>query len=75
MPLPQNPLAPVKLDVVARPVDTYVRPAAKGPGMGTQLAEALKEFQPALKGYLQQKKEAKDTATEAAARKQAIHTA
>lgn len=56
MPLPNRPdLGTVALTPQARPVDTYVRPAAPRPGLGEQLAGALKSIQPGIDAYIKYK--------------------
>lgn len=55
MPLPEANLGQVKLEVHAKPVDTYYRPATPAPGLGQQLAEAVKELNPLVKGYLEKR--------------------
>lgn len=56
MPLPTRAdLGEVQLRPQASPVDTYVRPAAKQPGLGAQLAEAVKELNPLVKKYLEKR--------------------
>lgn len=55
MPLPEAGLGQVKLEVHAKPVDTYSRPAPPAPGLGQQLAEAVKELNPLVKEYLEKR--------------------
>lgn len=73
MPLPQRAdLGQVQLRPQASPVDTYVRPAAKAPGLGQQLAAALQEYQPQIKQFLAKREEKKSEEETASARRQAL---
>lgn len=50
--IPQPDLGTVALRPQAAPVDTYVRPPTPAPGIGQQLAEAVKELNPLVKDFL-----------------------